>query len=83
LGSFDLFRQSHNLYGFAELLNKVQESQRNPTDACHTKASSKKKKGLPGRRSIIQPKAYKASGSWASGVPWETTPVSRRCALGS
>jgi hypothetical protein len=38
-------------------MNRVQAGQPNPTDACHTKASSKKKKGMIGRMSTNEPKA--------------------------
>jgi hypothetical protein len=64
-------------------MNRVQEGLRNPTDACHTKASSKKQKGLIGRMSTNQPKTCYASGSWTGGAPWETRPASLRCYLGS
>ena len=38
-------------------MHRVQEGQRNPTDACHTKASSKKKKGMIGRMCTNEAKA--------------------------
>jgi hypothetical protein len=58
-------------------MNRVQEGLRNPTDARHTKASSKKQKGLIGRISSIHLKTYKASSSLASVVPWDAIPASR------
>jgi hypothetical protein len=39
-------------------MKRVLEVQRNPTDACHTKASSRKKRGMIGRMSTNGPKAW-------------------------
>ena len=39
-----------------------------PTDACHTNASNKKKKGIEGKTSTIGLKSTKASGSLETNI---------------
>jgi hypothetical protein len=56
LGTIDLYWKSHNLYESAGVTVRVLEDQRKPTEACHTKASNWKKRGMIGMMSTNGPK---------------------------